>query len=88
MLMAMESKLSESRRARRRKRRAYEILFFWEKKSEAHLGITVNFQPSRRCTESGDFRDVVVFALTFRLLEPKINATEGGDIGYTSSKGW
>jgi len=47
---------------------------------EAHLGIAVNFQPSRRCVESGDFRDVVVFALTLLLLELERNTADGATL--------
>lgn len=56
-LTAMKSKLSELRRAWRENRRAYED--FLGQKMETHLGITINFQPSRRCVESRDFREVV-----------------------------
>ena len=48
--------------------------------SETHLGITVDFQPSGRCIESGDFRNVVVFALTFLLLELERNAADGATL--------
>ena len=54
--------------------------FFREKKSETHLGVAVNFQPSRQCIKSGDFRDVVVFAFTLLLLELEGNTADGASL--------
>jgi hypothetical protein len=54
--------------------------FFREKKSETHLGVAVNFQPSRRCIESGDFRDVVVFVFMLLLLELEGNTADGASL--------
>jgi hypothetical protein len=48
--------------------------------SETYLGIAVNFQPSGRCIESGDFGDVIVFALTLLLLELERNTANGATL--------
>ena len=45
-----------------------------------HLDVTVNFQPSRRCIESGDFRDIAVFAFTLLLLELEGNTADGASL--------
>ena len=47
---------------------------------ETHFSIGVNFQPSRRCIESGDFWDVVVFTLTFFLLELEGDTANGATL--------
>jgi len=45
---------------------------------ETHFSIGVNFRPSRRCIESGDF--VVVFTLTFFLLELEGDTANGATL--------
>ena len=59
----------------------YISKFFLEiRMSEAHFGIGVNFQSSRRCIEGGDFGDVVVFTLTFFLLELERDTANGATL--------
>ena len=48
--------------------------------SETHFGLGVDFQSSRRCIESGDFRAIVVFTLTFFLLELERDTTNGATL--------
>jgi len=55
--------------------------------SETHFGIGVNLQPSRRCIESGDVGDVVVFTLTFFLLELERDTANGATLNTLHQMG-